>query len=116
MHHALSDALELYNSAVLIGSDCGLLTTEILDRAFASLHYAETTVGPAMDGGYYLVGANQPIPGVFEDIDWSTDQVLHQTLTRLLDDNMNFALGPTLRDVDTIDDWDALLALDPSFG
>lgn len=110
MHNALSDVLKTYERVVLIGSDCGELTTYILDEAFTSLADVDSVIGPAIDGGYYLVGVKRPIPALFEDVDWSTEYVLHQTLTRLLASGINFGLGRTLRDVDDEGDLKVLLA------
>ncbi len=110
MHNALSEVLKTYQRVVLIGSDCGELTTEVLDKAFDSLTHVDAIIGPAIDGGYYLVGTTQPVPGIFENVDWSTERVLHQTLGRLLDSGLNFGLGVTLRDVDDEGDLEALRA------
>jgi len=110
MHNALSDTLKTYKRAVLIGSDCGELTTDILDKAFEALSNVDTVIGPAVDGGYYLVGTTQPVSGIFNNVDWSTQYVLRQTISRLLESGLNFGLGITLRDVDDEDDWEALEA------
>ena len=112
MHNALSEALNTYKRAILIGSDCSELTTEILNAAIKSLMDTDVFIGPALDGGYYLVGATQPVPGIFENVDWSTEHVLHQTLSRLLEAGLNFGLGITLRDVDDEGDLEALRASD----
>jgi uncharacterized protein len=115
MLNALSSALKTHECAVLVGSDCGELTTEVIDRAFDSLADVDAVIGPAMDGGYYLVGTNKAIPGMFESVDWSTSHVLFQTLSRLLDAGLNFALGKTMRDVDTESDWEALRNADAHY-
>jgi len=100
MDNAITDTLKTYKRVVLIGSDCSELTTEIIDSAFDSLIQVHTFIGPAVDGGYYLVGTTQPVSSIFKNVEWSTSIVLHQTLARLLDHGHNFGLGVTLRDVD----------------
>ncbi len=115
MHNALSDALIKYERVVLIGSDCGELTTEFLDIAFDSLLKVDSVIGPAHDGGYYIIGSNQSVPGIFDNIDWSTEHVFHQTLSRLIESGLNFEIGKTLHDVDDEGDWKALRLSDPGF-
>ena len=65
-------------------------------------------LGPARDGGYYLIGARNLVPPVFEDVDWSTDDVLPQTITKLQDANISYSLLPPWLDIDTIDDFHEL--------
>jgi len=94
---------------VIIGSDSPTLHPEYIDRAFDSLHDADVVLGPAHDGGYYLLGLSRPCLKLFEDVSWSSDQVFERT-------NQNAqALGYTLRilpshyDIDTIDDVKTLI-------
>jgi rSAM/selenodomain-associated transferase 2/rSAM/selenodomain-associated transferase 1 len=65
---------------VVIGTDCPTLEADLVDQAFAALARADVVLGPAVDGGYYLVGLNAPRPALFQSIDWGTDRVLPQTL------------------------------------
>jgi rSAM/selenodomain-associated transferase 1 len=67
---------------VIIGSDCFEISSEIIDNAFAQLEHCDVVLGPAFDGGYYLLGTKSLIKELFWDISWSTDQVLIQTLTK----------------------------------
>ena len=64
---------------VLIGSDCPALTGRIVDEALAGLNEKDLVLGPAQDGGYYLIGLRQPAPGLFQTMPWGTDQVLTET-------------------------------------
>jgi hypothetical protein len=57
-------------------------------------------LGPATDGGYYLIGMKRPHPGLFEGVAWSTDQVMAQTLERAESLGLGVALLPTWYDVD----------------
>lgn len=67
---------------VVIGTDCPELSDEHLLAAFQGLENAEVAIGPALDGGYYLIGLRRDVPGIFRDVDWSTERVLEQTLAR----------------------------------
>ncbi len=93
-------------SVVLIGSDCAELTEGIISRAFESLRGSDLVFGPAKDGGYYLVGMSKYIPEIFDEIAWSTERVLNQTLLKVKLLNHSFVLLPELNDVDTIEDWE----------
>ncbi len=90
---------------VLIGSDCGELDTLTLQRAFEALENNSLVIGPAKDGGYYLIGMTQLYPQILEGIEWSTDKVLEQTLDKVKEHNISYALLQKLNDVDTVEDW-----------
>ncbi len=106
MSNAFIEILSIgYEKAALIGTDCGELTSEIIENGFDLLNDNEVVFGPADDGGYYLIGMNKPNPDVFKDIPWSTDQVLSLTKQRAEKKGLTFALLPQLSDVDTIEDW-----------
>jgi rSAM/selenodomain-associated transferase 1 len=64
---------------VVIGTDCPALSLTHLRAANAALAETDVVLGPALDGGYYLIGLRQNHPQLFEGIAWSTDQVLEQT-------------------------------------
>lgn len=85
---------------VLTGSDIPDLGPALIEKAFAELDKAELVLGPAEDGGYYLIGMRAPGLPVFEGIKWSTDQVLAQTvaLARATADRVAYLC--TLYDVD----------------
>jgi uncharacterized protein len=101
MKHAFSDVLSVgYQKAVIIGSDCYELTKEIIAEAFLRLDEYDSVVGPAADGGYYLLGLKKMIPAVFENIAWSTAAVKNDTITILQQNNYTFSLLPVLTDVD----------------
>lgn len=72
-----------YERIVLIGSDCAELRTDIVEEAFEGLEYNEVVVGPAEDGGYYLIGTNTHLPVLFEDMEWSTKEVFENTFHRI---------------------------------
>jgi rSAM/selenodomain-associated transferase 1 len=93
-----------YRRAVIIGSDCHTLTAKHIHQAFARLAVFDIVIGPASDGGYYLLGLNRLIPSLFEDINWSTSRVLDQTLQRVHQQHLSVHLLDTLSDVDEWDD------------
>jgi len=70
-------------NVLIIGSDLLDIGQDMINDAFEYLNQREVVVGPAKDGGYYLLGMNHFIPEVFEDINWSTSQVFQQTLDRI---------------------------------
>jgi rSAM/selenodomain-associated transferase 1 len=94
------------NRAILIGSDVPDLSMAIIDEAFASLQGADIVIGPALDGGYYLIGFTKDnfTPGVFRGLPWGTETVLQQTIDRLKNLRRTFHLLPTWEDIDTLKD------------
>ena len=90
---------------VIIGSDCPDLATETLARAFALLDDADVVLGPATDGGYYLVGLAAPRDELFDGIPWSTPDTLRVTLEVARARGLRVALLEEKRDIDTADDW-----------
>jgi rSAM/selenodomain-associated transferase 1 len=91
---------------VLVGTDSPTLPLSIIEQAFAELTRAEVVIGPATDGGYYLIGCARYPPPVFEGIAWGAHRVLSETVARL--GNVRLALLPPWYDVDTIEDWSML--------
>ena len=90
---------------VIIGSDCASLTPKIVQEAFDRLDKNPFVIGPAMDGGYYLLGMNRFSPKVFRDIEWSTDAVFPTTVERIEGMNQTYSLLPVLSDIDYEEDW-----------
>lgn len=106
-----------HRNSVLIGSDLPPLPLDILRQAFAQLAPLEKRVvlGPSRDGGYYLVGTNQPTPEIFSNMTWSHDRVFAQTTEKLADMGIAFDLLPAWFDIDTIADVERLRAIgDPA--
>lgn len=85
---------------VLVGTDCPGLTEEILGQAFASLAKVDVVLGPAADGGYYLIGLAREVPQLFINIDWGSDLVLEQTRIAIARQGLNSFILPCLADVD----------------
>ncbi len=101
MFNALQAGLESYRNVILIGSDCLDLRHEHFDQAVAALDHHDLVFIPALDGGYVLVGARQPLrQEVFANIAWSTDQVMRQTLEQARQHEVKCRVLNSLRDID----------------
>ncbi len=90
---------------VLVGMDSPTLPVEYVIRAFDLLTSKDVVIGPAADGGYYLIGCRQFVPELFENIDWSSEKVLHHTISQLKSRKLSLSLLPPWYDVDTREDW-----------
>ena len=100
-----------FKKAVIIGSDCWDLTPEIIEVAFEELDSHDFVLGPAVDGGYYLMGMKEMLSDVFNNKQWSTANVLVDTLIDIDNAYKTKALLPTLSDVDYLSDLPAELKL-----
>jgi rSAM/selenodomain-associated transferase 1 len=92
-------------AVVLVGTDSPTLPVAYVEQAFADLERADVVLGPATDGGYYLVGCGPGRPPLFEGIAWGTGRVLAETVAALADPRWRLAVLPPWYDVDTPDDW-----------
>ena len=105
MNHAFSwGKKQGYQRMVLVGSDIPGVQAELLREAFDQLQHTDVVVGPSSDGGYYLIGLQEPRIELFEEMSWSTDQVLTKTLHRIQHHKMSLALLREESDVDTVED------------
>jgi len=98
---------------IIIGSDCGELNTEIISQAFDSLVDHEVVLGPTFDGGYYLLGLQDPNLNLFSGIEWSTESVYPQTLEKVKAQNLSYFELPRLNDIDYEEDYLAWKAVKP---
>ena len=105
MHLAFVDTLQTSNKAVIIGSDCPLLTPEIVQLALDQLEHYPFVLGPALDGGYYLLGMRKPTPALFANMEWSMENVAKITLERMAESGASCYLLPALPDIDVEEDW-----------
>lgn len=101
MQHALSKTLSHRSNAVLIGTDCPMITAEYLRSAFAAIQQGTTVIGPAEDGGYVLLGTGKVQPRIFSDMPWGTSQVCVETIERITGEVTTL---PPLWDVDYVAD------------
>jgi len=90
---------------VLLGTDSPTLPIGYIIEAFDRLEEVDVVLGPALDGGYYLVGCGRDLPPIFADIPWSTPEVLSATVARLSQTQHRLAVLPPWYDVDTHADW-----------
>jgi uncharacterized protein len=97
---------------VIIGSDCPEITQTDINDAWAALRTHDLVLGPALDGGYWLVGLRQPQPLLFEGIAWSTSSVCDETVRRARRAGLKLKLLRELSDIDTAVDWREFLAKD----
>ena len=110
MSHALETSGESCQSLLLIGADCPTLSADDLEEALILLEQdTEMVLGPAEDGGYYLIGMREFYPFVFDDVPWSTSTVLELTKTRLNNRRIKWQCLTLRRDLDTADDYRAYL-------
>jgi rSAM/selenodomain-associated transferase 1 len=106
MQDAFSQIFEQgYEKVVIIGSDCFELTNEIISNAFEQLDTNDVVIGPANDGGYYLLGMKKLYPQLFENKQWSTAAVYQQTIADFEKAHIKYHALVTLTDVDTEEDW-----------
>jgi rSAM/selenodomain-associated transferase 1 len=96
-------------SVIIIGSDCPLITPEHLQAAGEALADRDVVLGPAVDGGYWLVGQRRPGVDLFSDIPWSSHDTLGTTRRRLAGIGAAWTELEELRDVDTREDLTAAL-------
>lgn len=106
MFQALDNAFqEGFHSVIIIGSDCPDISAELLEKAFNHLEQYDLALGPALDGGYYLIGMKQLVCGIFpENMPWGTRFVLKKTLQITKKLNLSVFLLPELADVDVPQD------------
>lgn len=119
MLNAFDFVLKKHPFACIIGSDCPTLSVDILHQSFYKLLDFDCVLGPSTDGGYYLLGIKKDeknaenssftlektLKHLFNNMVWSTDQVLSNTLKRIEQNNQTVALLPELTDIDEETDW-----------
>lgn len=93
-----------YNKVVIIGSDCVELSTAIIEEALTQLETTKIVIGPANDGGYYLLGMNAFYPTAFNNKQWSTETVFKDTINDIKLTGCSYYTLPKLSDVDTAED------------
>jgi rSAM/selenodomain-associated transferase 1 len=93
-----------YKRVCIIGSDCYELTAMTIQNAFTALEKNDAVIGPAADGGYYLLGLIKLIPAVFNNKEWSTATVCAATITDFRNAGCTYELLPVLNDVDRWED------------
>ncbi len=109
MHRAFEDASrDGIEATVIVGADCPAITRAHLERAFDALHESELALGPAEDGGYWLIGLRQPRPSLFIGIPWGEATVFAETVRVAEASGIAPALLDVLADVDRPEDLGTL--------
>ena len=120
MAAAFAHELRRAPRVVILGTDSPTLAPERVDRAFAALGRVELVLGPALDGGYYLLGARDRVPPVFRGPAWGGERVLRDTIAQALAAGLRYELLEAGLDVDRPEDLprlrDELTALARSGG
>jgi uncharacterized protein len=93
---------------VAIGVDDPSLSRDLIDHALALLDSCEWVLGPAEDGGYYLIGCRAAAfdPSIFQDVAWGTSSVLATTISKIAEWQSSVAVLPVRWDIDVIEDWE----------
>lgn len=107
MSTAFDEAFDSNNKVVLIGSDCYELTSKIIESAFVMLEDHDVVVGPAKDGGFYLIGMKEYLPQLFQDKEYSNNHVLKDLLATAEELELEVYQLPTLSDIDVLADLKA---------
>ncbi len=90
--------------AIAVGMDAPDVDAALIERAFVELQQADVVLGPAEDGGYYLIGLSRMFQSLFEAVPWSTAEVFAATVQRCEDAGLRLRLLETLADMDTVAD------------
>ncbi len=104
MKQFFSEFVPNQGPVVVIGSDSPTIPQGLIQQAFDMLASVDVLLGPAVDGGYYLVGQSSPVPKMFDDIDWSGPDVLHQTVHKIKQANKTLGLLTPWYDIDSLED------------
>ncbi|MDE3043004.1 MAG: TIGR04282 family arsenosugar biosynthesis glycosyltransferase [Nitrospirota bacterium] len=111
MHHTFVELFAKgYKQVIIVGTDVPTLPLSVYQEALALLGRSDVVLGPALDGGYYLIGLTQPAEKLFTGVPWSTDQVIAVTQQQAKALCLSVGLTTAWRDVDTIPDLQALIA------
>ena len=110
MHTSFCDCFTLgFDKVIIIGTDCPEIKASHINEAFAALNHTDAVIGPAADGGYYLIGLKSPQLNLFTDIEWSSATVTQKTIEKLNDLSLSYTLLETLHDVDVVEDLKFML-------
>lgn len=105
MRHAISESFEEgFKKVILIGSDVPHIKNDVIEAGFLSLEKKNSVIGPAKDGGYYLIGFNKEsfFEDAFKDIEWGQNTVYDKTLKKL--DKVGYAVLDLMGDIDYLED------------
>ena len=104
MHKQFNEGLD---KLIFIGADCIELGPKIIHSTLKHLDDSDVVIGPSNDGGYYLLAMKESIPELFQKIEWGSEVVFEQTLTKVYENNLSYKLLPELSDIDYWEDLPA---------
>jgi uncharacterized protein len=93
-----------HDRVIIVGTDCPGLTIDVLQLAFEQLQDCDLVLGPAIDGGYYLIGLRRFMPELFVGISWGTSAVRQQTIEIAIELGLSMGDLPLLADIDRPED------------
>lgn len=105
MTRAMEEALGETEVVLIFGTDCPYIETDDVDNAMEALKSSDVVLGPAADGGYWMIGLKNHEPDLFKNIAWSTNQVLDQTLVSVESMGLSIRMLRLLEDVDDLASW-----------
>lgn len=112
MQNAMAAGFEMgYENVIILGSDCIELSSSLIDEAFRALQTVDCVIGPATEGGYYLIGLRVLQDFLFQDKTWNNPDLLLDTILDLQNAQMSYRLLPTLNDIASKKDLDQLYGL-----
>lgn len=116
MKNAFRKVFQLgFNKALIIGTDCPEIKAELVTQAAQLLDAKDLVLGPAEDGGYYLLGMKTLQQEIFEQVAWSTESVLKQTLEKAGRKELKVSLLEMLNDIDTAEDLKKFIEKRPEY-
>lgn len=110
LQNAFTEALQKYEKVIVIGSDCLELDEETIEKAFSYLDQVKIVLGPAHDGGFYLLGMKEMNPSLFLNKSWGTSSVFRETMEDINKQRLSYALLKPLHDVDFYEDLPSFVA------
>jgi rSAM/selenodomain-associated transferase 1 len=107
MYCSFEDLLDDYDKVVIIGCDVPNLSSDAIVKAFNALDSYDVVIGPAEDGGYYLIGMKQP-HDIFENLSWGSEKLLDEQIEALKRKRLTYVLIDRMADVDTVEELKVL--------
>ncbi len=109
MHNAVREGVKSHSAVIILGCDCPSVELKDIDRAIEELGSGvDAVLGPALDGGYYLIGLREPCDYLFENVRWGSNSVLDTTRSRMRERGMRWSELPAYRDIDEKEDLASL--------
>ena len=113
MYNAFNKVIDRGSTkTIIVGTDIPDISSDIIQKAFQALNNSDVVIGPAMDGGYYLLGMKRLYKSFFTGIEWSNHTVLKKTLEKINSLNLSYSMLPELIDIDTEEDLKNWLSQD----